>query len=144
MRDSPKLRRGLGLLLILGALGLAALLVLNALRDYVVFFYAPSEIHEKATPNRLVRLGGLVVDGSIQRRGDEVHFMVSDGAAEIEVVYAGILPDLFREGQGIISEGKLVGKTFHADNILAKHDETYMPAEVAAILKEQGIWKGQE
>ena len=82
--------------------------------------------------------------GASNAGGDAVRFMVSDGAAEIEVIYEGILPDLFREGQGIISEGKLVGKTFHADNILAKHDETYMPAEVAAILKEQGIWKGQE
>ena len=141
---SPKMRRGIGLLLILAALGLAAMLVLSALRDHVVFFYGPTDIQAKAKHGQIVRLGGLVVDDSIQKDQDGIRFQVTDQTTSIEVRYSGILPDLFREGQGVITEGRLDGDIFRADTVLAKHDETYMPAEVADLLKEQGVWKGQE
>ena len=141
---SPKMRRGIGILLILAALGLAAMLVLSALRDHVVFFYGPSDIRAKAGHSQIVRLGGLVVEDSIQIDPDGIRFQVTDQITSIEVRYSGILPDLFREGQGVITEGRLDGDVFRADNVLAKHDETYMPAEVADLLKEQGVWKGQE
>ena len=141
---SPKMRRGIGILLILAALGLAAMLVLSALRDHVVFFYGPSDIQAKAGNNQIVRLGGLVVNDSIKQEPDGIRFHVTDQNTSIEVRYSGILPDLFREGQGVITEGRLDGNIFRADTVLAKHDETYMPAEVADLLKEQGVWKGQE
>ena len=141
---SPKMRRGIGLLLILTALGLAAMLVLSALRDHVVFFYGPTDIQAKAKQDQIVRLGGLVVDDSIQKDQDGIRFQVTDQTTSIEVRYSGILPDLFREGQGVITEGRLDGDIFQADTVLAKHDETYMPAEVADLLKDQGVWKGQE
>jgi cytochrome c-type biogenesis protein CcmE len=141
---SPKFRRGLGILLILAALGLAAMLVLSALRDHVVFFYGPSDIQAKASGGQIVRLGGLVVDDSIQQGPDGIRFEVTDQISSIEVEYKGILPDLFREGQGVITEGRLDGNIFRADTVLAKHDETYMPVEVADLLKEQGTWKGQD
>jgi cytochrome c-type biogenesis protein CcmE len=141
---SPKMRRGIGLLLILTALGLAAMLVLSALRDHVVFFYGPTDIQAKAKQGQIVRLGGLVVDDSIQKDQDGIRFQITDQTTSIEVRYSGILPDLFREGQGVITEGRLDGDIFQADTVLAKHDETYMPAEVADLLKDQGVWKGQE
>ena len=122
----------------------AAGLVLNALRDSIVFFTSPAEVAEKhIPPGKRFRLGGLVVPGSLQR-GDnlQVKFVLSDGNATLPVSYQGILPDLFREGQGVVAEGALVaGGGFKADTVLAKHDETYMPKEVADALKKQGHWK---
>jgi len=128
----------------LGVLALAAALVLSALKDSIVFFNSPTDVVEKQVqPGTRIRLGGLVKPGSVQR-GEQlaVRFEVTDGKSTIAVNYQGILPDLFREGQGVIAEGMLQpGGAFKADNVLAKHDETYMPKEVADALKKQGHWK---
>lgn len=127
-------------------LGVAVALVLVALEDTIVFFYGPTEVAEKAIkPGERFRLGGLVADGSVVRgQGKAVRFVVTDTNRTVPVRYIGILPDLFREGQGVVAEGRLnVSGTFEADSVLAKHDETYMPPEVAAMLKKQGQWKGQ-
>jgi cytochrome c-type biogenesis protein CcmE len=128
----------------LGVLGLAAGLVLYALNDAIVFFNSPTDVIEKqVAPGARIRLGGLVKPGTLVR-GDnlKVRFEVTDGNKSVLVSYTGILPDLFREGQGIVTEGALdVAGTFRADNVLAKHDETYMPKEVADALKKQGHWK---
>ena len=128
-------------------LALAAALVLVALRDRIVFFYSPTEVAEKApaTGTRL-RLGGLVAEGSVERKDDGgVSFAITDTANTVRVVYSGLLPDLFREGQGIVAEGVLTGAgTFTADNVLAKHDENYMPREVVDALKAQGRWQEGE
>lgn len=125
-------------------LGIAAALVLNALRDSIVFFSTPMMVSEKhIQPGQRFRLGGLVQTGSLVR-GDNlaVSFKVSDGSATLPVSYKGILPDLFREGQGVVAEGALDNSgVFQADTVLAKHDETYMPKEVADALKKQGHWK---
>jgi cytochrome c-type biogenesis protein CcmE len=125
-------------------LALAAALVLIALRDQIVFFYSPTEIATKAlAPGSRVRLGGLVVDGSVKRAEDgSVSFAITDTANEIEVSYRGLLPDLFREGQGIVAEGVLTAaRTLNAESVLAKHDENYMPREVVEALKAQGRWQ---
>jgi cytochrome c-type biogenesis protein CcmE len=128
----------------LGALGLAAGLVLYALSDTITFFYTPTDVVEKGVqPGTRFRLGGLVADGSIVRgQGKTVSFKVTDTAGTLPVTYVGILPDLFREGQGVIAEGMLdASGSFKADTVLAKHDENYMPREVADALKEKGVWK---
>jgi cytochrome c-type biogenesis protein CcmE len=128
----------------LGVLALAAVLVLTALKDSIVFFNSPSDVVEKhIQPGSRIRLGGLVKAGSLQR-GDQlaVRFEVTDGNNAMRVNYQGILPDLFREGQGVIAEGTLEpGGMLKADSVLAKHDEKYMPREVADALKKQGHWK---
>jgi cytochrome c-type biogenesis protein CcmE len=128
----------------LAVLGLAAALVLSALRESIVFFNSPTDVVEKHVgPGTRIRLGGLVKPGSIER-GDNlaVRFEVTDGNRAIKVAYQGILPDLFREGQGVVTEGVLdPAGVFKADAVLAKHDETYMPKEVADALKKQGVWK---
>ncbi|MFY9952555.1 cytochrome c maturation protein CcmE [Bradyrhizobium sp.] len=128
----------------LAVLALAAALVLNAMRDSIVFFSTPTMVAEKhILQGRRFRLGGLVQPGTLER-GDNlaVTFEVSDGGAKLPVAYQGILPDLFREGQGVIAEGALDATgVFRADTVLAKHDESYMPKEVADALKKQGHWK---
>jgi cytochrome c-type biogenesis protein CcmE len=128
----------------LGVLGLAAALVLFALKDSIVFFNSPTDVVEKhVAPGSRIRLGGLVKPGTLMR-GDNllVKFEVTDGNKSVPVSYTGILPDLFREGQGVVTEGALDGfGHFKADSVLAKHDETYMPKEVADALKKQGHWK---
>ena len=130
----------------LAVLVLAVGLVLTALRDSIVFFNSPTDIVEKqVAPGARVRLGGLVKEGSVAR-GDnlQVRFAVTDGRHTIPVAYTGLLPDLFREGQGVVTEGALDGSgTFKADSVLAKHDENYMPREVAERLKQQGHWKDE-
>jgi len=126
-------------------LSVAVTLVLIALRDTIVFFHTPSEIAQKGiAPGKRIRLGGLVADGSLKRGdGSTVEFAVTDNASTIAVRYTGILPDLFREGQGVVAEGTLdASGRLLADTVLAKHDETYMPPEVAKALKEQGVWHG--
>jgi cytochrome c-type biogenesis protein CcmE len=129
----------------LGVLGLALGLVLYAVRDTIVFFHAPSDIAAKGVqPGTRFRLGGLVKEGSIRRgENQQVSFEVADGAATLPVRYQGILPDLFREGQGVVAEGVLeLSGGFRADTVLARHDESYMPREVADALKKQGVWQG--
>ncbi len=125
---------------------IAAGLVLNAFEDNLVFFYSPSELAEKAIPDgRRFRLGGLVEEGSVNRLADglTVEFVITDLAATVAVRYRGPLPDLFREGQGVVTEGKMSeGGIFIADNVLAKHDENYMPPEVAEAPKAAGQWQG--
>jgi cytochrome c-type biogenesis protein CcmE len=128
----------------LGVLALAVGLVLNALRDSIVFFSTPSMVAEQhIVPGRRFRLGGLVEPGSLKRGNNlAVSFEVADTSAKLAVDYKGILPDLFREGQGVVAEGALdPSGIFKADTVLAKHDETYMPKEVADALKKQGHWK---
>lgn len=127
-------------------IGLAVVLVLFAMRDSIVFFYTPSDLaKQQLTKGQRFRLGGLVAEGSIKRgNGTKVQFQVTDTLKTIPVVYDGILPDLFREGQGVVTEGKLDGSgVFQADSVLAKHDENYMPPEVAKSLKEKGVKLGK-
>src|SRR3954469_10346854 len=128
----------------LGVLALAAVLVLSALKDSIVFFNSPTDVVEKhVQPGSRIRLGGLVKEGTVQR-GDNlaVRFEVTDGNKAVAVSYQGILPDLFREGQGVVAEGTVEpGGAFKADSVLAKHDERYMPKEVVDALKKQGRWE---
>jgi cytochrome c-type biogenesis protein CcmE len=128
----------------LGVLALAVALVLVALKDSIVFFNSPTDVVEKhVKAGQRIRIGGLVKEGSVQR-GESlaVRFEVTDGRSTIPVAYQGLLPDLFREGQGVVAEGALdPSGTLKADSVLAKHDETYMPKEVADALKKQGHWK---
>ena len=119
------------------------MLVLGALRDNIIFFYTPSEINKSDRQSgRQLRLGGLVKNGSVEIDGMQSVFIVTDGSANITVRYNNALPSLFREGQGVVAEGQIENGVFMARNVLAKHDENYMPAEVAKKLKEQGVWQG--
>ncbi len=130
----------------LAVLAVATGLVLAALKDTIVFFRTPSEVQTLQMAEGVrFRLGGLVAEGSIKRLGDAViQFSVSDLDATLPVTYKGILPDLFREGQGVVAEGRLNAQgVFVADTVLAKHDETYMPREVADKLKEKGWWQAE-
>jgi cytochrome c-type biogenesis protein CcmE len=128
----------------LGVLGIAAALVLSAMKDSIVFFNSPTDIAEKhLTAGSRMRIGGLVKTGSLQRGENlQIRFDVTDGKSDIAVHYQGIVPDLFREGQGVVAEGKLdTGGIFVADTVLAKHDERYMPREVVDALKKTGRWQ---
>ena len=118
------------------AVGVAVALVLNAFQSNLVFFYSPTQVaaHE-APPNRSFRLGGLVEKGTVQRDGVHVQFVVTDTAKSVPVRYEGILPDLFTEGKGVVAQGQLQGGVFVAREVLAKHDENYMPPEAAEALK---------
>ncbi|MCA1297538.1 cytochrome c maturation protein CcmE [Stappia indica] len=130
-----------------GVLAVAVGLILFALNDQIVFFQSPSDIVGKTHPDgQRIRLGGLVADGTVERRdGAEVRFSVTDTEETVQVVYVGLLPDLFREGQGVVAEGVMKPDGwFHADSVLAKHDENYMPKEVAEALKGKGVWQGEE
>lgn len=121
----------------------AITLTLVGLRSSVVYFVKPSELAEKAQPGRRIRLGGLVVEGTLRRTGTVAQFSVTDGATIVEVRYDGLLPDLFREGQGVVAEGSWApGEAFAAERVLAKHDENYMPREVTEALKQGGEWRG--
>ena len=125
-------------------LGIAASLVLFAMRDSIVFFYGPTEITQKnIAPGTRLRVGGLVENGSVVKSaGQNVSFSVTDGNQTVKIAYRGQLPDLFREGQGVVAEGVLTAPgQFKADSVLAKHDENYMPKEVADTLKKQGHWQ---
>jgi cytochrome c-type biogenesis protein CcmE len=138
-------RRKKRLALILSALvvlGTALGLVLYALRDNIVFFYGPSEVLAKdLAPGTRVRIGGLVEKGTVVHDGMNVRFAVSDGKRDIPVTYSGPLPDLFREGQGVVAEGVLGASGLTATTILAKHDERYMPREIVDALKKAGRWQ---
>ena len=128
-------------------LAVALALVLNALRDSIVFFNSPTDLVEKhVKAGQRMRIGGLVKEGTLAR-GDNlaVRFEITDGTTTVPVNYRGLLPDLFREGQGVVAEGALDGTgSFRADSVLAKHDENYMPKEVADALKKQGHWKNKD
>ena len=143
-----KRRRLYAVLAGLMMLGIAAALVLTALRDSVVFFYSPSDLAAKQTaPGQRIRVGGLVAEGSVAKSEDGLatRFVVTDMKAQVPVRYSGILPDLFREGQGVVVEGRLEPDgSFQASEVLAKHDENYMPPEVADALKRAGRWKHAE
>ncbi|MGE5510135.1 MAG: cytochrome c maturation protein CcmE [Bacteroidota bacterium] len=140
-------RRGALIIAAIAVLGVAVGLVLVALRDSIVFFYTPSDVAEKHLPaGQRFRLGGLVANGTLVRgQGTDIRFAVTDTKSTLSVTYSGVLPDLFREGQGVVAEGKLDSAgVFRADTVLAKHDETYMPPEVAKALKDKGVWQGAQ
>ncbi|MGA8171345.1 MAG: cytochrome c maturation protein CcmE [Methylocystis sp.] len=143
-------RKSKRLTLIFGALavlGLAAGLIMFALRDNIVFFYTPSQLAEKhPAPGARLRIGGLVKQGSlVKSESRDVSFVITDNAKEVATTYTGLLPDLFREGQGVVADGVLQGDgKFRADSVLAKHDERYMPRDVAEALKKQGVWQGDK
>lgn len=145
---NPKKRRRLAFaaaIVFAGAGGAA--LVLGALKDNVLYFYSPTDVVVKhVAPGVAFRIGGLVEKGSVSHgKGADVRFTVTDGKTAIPIDYNGVLPDLFREGQGIVAMGKLDGKgTFDANEVLAKHDERYMPPEVVDALKRSGRWKEGE
>ena len=141
-----KQRRGVLIGVGVAVLTVAVGLVLFALRDSIVFFHTPSDVVEKnIAPGQRFRLGGLVAEGSVKRgEGAKVAFVVTDTLKTLQVTYEGVLPDLFGEGQGVVAEGTLTPSgVFVADTVLAKHDETYMPPEVAKALKERGVKLGQ-
>ena len=127
----------------LGVLAIAAVLVLSAMSDSIVFFNSPTDIAEKhIAPGTRIRVGGLVKPGSVQRGENlNIRFEVTDGKHDVTVRYQGIVPDLFREGQGVVTEGKLEAGGIAADMVLAKHDERYMPREVSDALKKAGRWE---
>ena len=128
----------------LGAvLAIAATLIFMALRDQIVFFYSPSEVKERAiTAGTPIRLGGLVKEGTWKKDGETSDFVVTDGQTEMTTHYVGLLPDLFREGQGVVIEGSVTSEgTFAATNVLAKHDANYMPKELVEELKKRGEWQ---
>jgi cytochrome c-type biogenesis protein CcmE len=133
---TPRRKRfaiALGILTVVGA---ATALVLNAFQSNLVFFYSPSQIAAKEAPlGRTFRVGGLVLEGSVKREGVAVRFEVTDTATSVPVQFSGILPDLFKEGKGVVAQGKLENGVFQAKEVLAKHDENYMPPEAAEALK---------
>ncbi len=139
----PKHRRLFVVAAALIVLGAAAALVLNAFEENLVFFYSPTDLAEKPVPlGQSIRVGGLVETGSVQKSGIDVSFGITDGAKTVRATYRGVLPDLFREGQGVVTLGVLqVDGSFKAEEVLAKHDENYMPPEVVDALKKAGEWK---
>ena len=144
----PKSQRLIILFFFLALLGLSTFLVLKSLEDNIVYFYSPTDINKKILSNEIdlskrIRIGGLVKENSILKEGKKISFKIHDGIDEILVIYNGILPDLFREEQGIVALGKIENKNFSAIEILAKHDENYMPKEVSDMLKKNGKWKGK-
>lgn len=121
------------------ALGITAALVLGAFQKNLVFFYTPTQVASNEAPqNRTFRVGGMVLPGSVKRQGDglTVHFVVTDTAKNIDVTYRGVLPDLFKEGKGVVAQGRLEAGVFRASEVLAKHDENYMPPEAAAAISK--------
>ena len=145
-RMKPKHKRLLMVGLSLATLAVAAVLVLRALNENLVFFFSPTMVAEKQpAPEQRFRVGGLVEAGSVQRQDGQARFVLTDGAHTVNVVFGGALPDLFREGQGVVADGALDAQgVFVAREVLAKHDENYMPPEVAEALKKSGHWKDGE
>lgn len=139
---TPKRQRLVFVLCSVALVCASALMMMQAFRDNIVFFRTPSELLAKPDPKQpRVRIGGLVELGSVTHNGDMHRFSLGDGNATVTVEYSGLLPALFREGQGIVAEGRLTdGNVFKADNVLAKHDENYMPREVVEALKKSGHW----
>ena len=143
---NAKYRRLFITIIIVLILGLATKLILMALEDNIVYFYTPNDLIEKfGDTNNIqnkIRIGGLVLESSIKKEGGKTIFMITDRKKEVKVVFKGPLPDLFREGQGIVAEGMFQNNNFIASEVLAKHDENYMPPEVADALKKNNVWKG--
>ena len=142
-----KRRRLIGVLAGLGMLGVATALVLTAFSDNLVFFYSPTDLRTKnVAEGRRLRIGGLVEKATFKREADgkTFEFRVTDGENSVPVTYTGVLPDLFREGQGVVIEGTLKDGSVRADEVLAKHDERYMPKEVVDALKKSGHWQEGE
>ena len=143
---NAKYRRLFITIIIVLILGLATKLILMALEDNIVYFYTPNDLIEKFgdTQNiqNKIRIGGLVLESSIKKEGEKTIFMITDRKKEVKVEFDGPLPDLFREGQGIVAEGIFKNNYFIASEVLAKHDENYMPPEVADALKKNNVWKG--
>lgn len=146
MKSLKKQRRIQVIVVAIVALALSTALIGYAMRDGINFFRAPSEIlAQPPGPSEVFRIGGLVEDGSIVRgHGETIQFSVTDGGAVVPVTYTGVLPDLFEENQGMVGTGRYINGVFEASEILAKHDETYMPKEVVDALKEQGVYKAPE
>ena len=146
MKSLKKTRRIQVIMVAAVALAISTGLIGYAMRDGINFFRSPSQVVESPPPpNEVFRIGGLVEAGSIVRgQSDTVTFRVTDGPASVQVAYRGILPDLFTENEGMVGTGRFVDGVFHATEILAKHDETYMPREVMEALKEQGEWRGPD
>ncbi len=133
---TPRRKRMAIALGVVAVVGAATALVLNAFQSNLVFFYTPTQIAAKEAPaGRTFRLGGLVVEGSVKRDGVKVNFEVTDTAKTVPVQFSGILPDLFKEGKGVVAQGQLENGVFQAKEVLAKHDENYMPPEAAQALK---------
>tara|TARA_B100000945_G_scaffold168254_1_gene134943 strand:+ start:255 stop:689 length:435 start_codon:yes stop_codon:yes gene_type:complete len=142
---TPKTQRSIALVSVLLILSISTFLILKALNDNIVFFYSPTETIEKfKTKKNLekIRIGGLVVKNSLKQNKSKVEFEITDKKTKIKIIYSGILPDLFREEQGVVVEGYIKKNIFEATEVLAKHDENYMPKEVADTLKANGNWKG--
>ena len=142
---TPKTQRSIALVSVLLILSTSTFLILKALKDNIVFFYSPTEMIEKFKTKKnvkKVRIGGLVVKSSLKQNNSKVEFEITDKKTKIKIIYSGILPDLFREEQGVVVEGLIKKNIFEATEVLAKHDENYMPKEVADTLKANGNWKG--
>ena len=143
---NAKYRRLFITIIIILTLGLATKLILMALEDNIVYFYTPNDLIEKFGDTKniqnKIRIGGLVLESSIKKEGKKTIFMITDRKKEVKVLFEGPLPDLFREGQGIVAEGMFQNNNFIASEVLAKHDENYMPPEVADALKKNSVWKG--
>ena len=140
---TPKKNRLFGLMLFLIPLSLGVFFLMSALKSNIVYFISPSELVNSNNINQKLRLGGLVEEDSIISKGKLVKFRITDGNKSVLVQYNGILPDLFKEKQGVIVEGEFDSLIFNASNLLAKHDENYIPKEVANSLKQEGLWKGK-
>ena len=140
---TPKKKRFLGLILFFVPLCFGLFFLMSALNSNIVYFISPTQLIEQNKINQRLRLGGLVKSNSISVIGTVIKFDVTDGKNSVSVKYEGLLPDLFKEDQGVIVEGKFDSNSFNADNLLAKHDENYIPREIKNSLKKQGLWKGE-
>ena len=140
---TPKKNRLFGFMIFLIPLSLGVFFLMSALKSNIVYYISPSELVNSNNINQKLRLGGLVEEDSIISKGKLVKFRITDGNKSVLVQYNGILPDLFKEKQGVIVEGEFDSLIFNASNLLAKHDENYIPKEVTNSLKQQGLWKGK-
>ena len=141
---TPKQKRFLGVCLFFIPLSLGIFFLMSALRNNIVYFISPSELYEQKITNQKLRLGGLVKSDSISKEGTLIKFDITDGKKSITVKYDGLLPDLFKENQGVIVEGVYNNIMFQAESLLAKHDENYIPREITNSLKDQGLCKGKD
>lgn len=143
---NPKYRRLIVVILIVSTLGLATKLILMALKDNIIYFYSPNDLKLKygkiENIKNVIRVGGLVLEESVKIKGNKTIFEITDRTHQIKVSFDGSLPDLFREGQGIVVEGEFIDNKLIANQVLAKHDENYMPPEVADALMRNGVWQG--